>query len=338
MELTNFLLIAILILLIFIIYQLFRKPKQNKEIRIDENIKNLKEDFNTRIKENTEAMTNQMRDQGDKSLNLIKEITREITEVKETNKNILSFTDELSEIGKILKNPQRRGVWGEKILEQIISNVIPANQYKLQHSFQNGKKADAVIKLMDDKIVSIDAKFSLDNYVKLLEDNTEEVAKKLREDIKKRIDETAKYIIPEENTLDFAFMFIPSESLYYDILTNKVGSGETAEDLIEYAFKKKRVIIISPTTLIAYIQTIHLGMRSFKIEKEAEKMLKELETFKNNIDKYTENLTKVGRGINAVVNHFNNAQTNFRQIDKGFLKFLGKSNEFKSEEIEKPKE
>ena len=181
----------------------------------------------------------------------MEDITKELTEVKTTSREMLSFTDQLQALERTLKNPQRRGAVGEYVLEQVIANVLPPDSYTMQYSFKNGARADAVVLLRDKKMISIDAKFSLDNYTKLLEgdvEDTAEVERRLKEDIKARIQETTKYILPKEGTLDYAFMFIPSESLYYDLLTQKIGAGDGAQNMLEYAFRQHKVVIVSPTT------------------------------------------------------------------------------------------
>ena len=134
---------------------------------------------------------------------------------------------------------------GEYYLQNVLDNVLPADRYKLQYKFKNGEMVDAVIFLEKSKILPIDSKFSLENYNRLIEEKSktekEALIKKFKQDLKGRIDETSKYIRPQENTMDFAFMFIPSEAIYNDLLTNKIGAADTsARDLIEYAFQEKR--------------------------------------------------------------------------------------------------
>ena len=149
---------------------------------------------------------------------------------------------------------------------------IPLFENLIQYKFNNSEIVDAVIFLDKQKILPVDSKFSLENYNRMIESEGEEkkqLAKKVRDDLKIRIDETAKYIRPNENTMDFAFMFIPSESLYYDMLIGKVGSnGGDERDLIEYAFRDKRVIVVSPTSFMAYLQTVLQGLKSLQIEEQ----------------------------------------------------------------------
>ena len=173
--------------------------------------------------------------------------------------------------------------------------------------FKSGVRADAVVFLRDDKLVCVDAKFSLDNYAKLLEgtaENLKAVERQLKEDIKMRVQETAKYILPKEGTLDYAFMFIPSESLYYDLLTQKIGSGDQAENMLEYAFNQHRVIIVSPTTLLAYLQTVNLGLRSLRVEEHAQEILKRVETLLKHLSGHAKAFQGVGRALGTAVNQY----------------------------------
>ena len=193
-----------------------------------------------------------VREQFGESQKLIKEITAELVHVKETSRQVVGFAEQLQNLQDILQNPKQRGVLGEYFLQTVLENVFPPGRFKMQYKFENGDIVDAVIFLDKNKILPIDSKFSLENYNRILETRDslerERLEKLFKQDLKNRIDETSKYIRPSENTMDFAFMFIPSEAIYYDLLINQVGSVKTnTRDLIEYAFKNKRVIMVSPT-------------------------------------------------------------------------------------------
>ena len=294
---------------------------------------------NKQMQSQAELMHKQMRAQFDSSKKLVEDITKELTEVKATGREMLSFTDQLQSLERTLKNPQRRGVMGEYVLEQVIANVLPPDAYTMQHSFKNGARADAVVFLQDKKIISIDAKFSLENYTKLLEgdlDDTTEIERRLKEDIKARIQETAKYILPKEGTLDYAFMFIPSESLYYDLLTQKIGIGDSAQNMLEYAFKQHKVIIVSPTTLLAYLQTVNLGLRSLKVEEHAQTIIKQVEVLRKRLENHAKAFHSVGKALGTVVNHYNKAEQQYDLIDKDVYKITGAGGEYTRELLDKP--
>jgi len=139
----------------------------------------------------------------------------------------MGFAQQLQSLENILKNPKQRGILGEYYLETILKNVLPPRLYQMQYKFKNGEIVDAVV-FVKDKIIPIDSKFSLENYNKMAAETNparkEELEKIFKIDLKNRIDETAKYIRPDEKTMDFALMFIPSEGIYYDLLINEVGS------------------------------------------------------------------------------------------------------------------
>ena len=148
---------------------------------------------------------------------------------------------------------------------------------------------------------------------------------RVRQDLKQRIDETSKYILPNENTMDFAFMFIPSESLYYDLLIGGVGTGAGARDLLEYAFQDKKVIIVSPTSFMAYLQTVLQGLRSLQIEKQAKEIQSRVVQLGRHIDVYEQLMHKLGNSLSTTVNHYNNAHKELKKIDKDVIKVSNKT-------------
>jgi DNA recombination protein RmuC len=258
------------------------------------------------------------------SAKYIAEVTEKLTKLDETNKQVVDFSSQLKNLQDILKNPKQRGVLGEYFLEETLKNVMPPNSYQMQYAFNNGEIVDAVV-FIKDKVVPIDSKFSLENYEKLLNNNDPEIRLKLekqfRADVKNRIDETSKYIRPSENTMDFAFMFIPSEAIYYDLLVNKVGAVTiNTRDLIEYAFADKKVIIVSPTSFLAYLQTVMQGLRALKIEESAKEIRANIEKLGNHMNTYEVYLKKMGASMATTVSHYNSAYKEFGKIDKDIAK------------------
>ena len=318
--------LAILVLLIIILFMLSRGSGGE--------VGRLNETFDRRMGQNIEELRKISTNQLDRLKEMESNITKEVSEVKFTGKQMLGFTEQLKEVERILKSPQQRGALGEVLLDQIIHNVLPAGSYEFQHTFSNGLRADAVIKL-DDKLIAIDAKFSLGAYSEYVETTDQEKQDKLEKHIKAllkdRIKETSKYILPNENTLDFAFMFIPSETVYYDLISNRIGSGE--ENMIEYAYNQHKVIIVSPTTLLAYLQTVQLGLKSLKIEQEAKNILKHLQQLQKHHSSYIDVFHRLGKTIGTTVSHYNNAQSQYNLIHKDMEKLTGKESKFKKEEI-----
>ena len=217
-------------------------------------------------------------------------------------------------------------MFGEFYLESVLDNVLPPGQYQMQYKFKDGEIADAVIFLDKNQILPIDSKFSLENYNRMIEatgDERDKLLAKVKVDLKGRIDETSKYIRPSEGTMDFAFMFIPSESLYYDLLINNVGTGGSSRDLIEYAFRDKHVIITSPTSFMAYLQTVLQGLRSLQIEEQAKDIQIRVGKLGQHINRFDEYMTKLGRSLGQTVGHYNDAHKELGKVDKDVIKIAG---------------
>lgn len=256
----------------------------------------------------------------------LKQVTQEITKVGETGKNIQGFASQLQSLENILRNPKQRGVLGEYFLETVLKNVLPPEAYRIQYRFKNGEIVDALI-ITKDGYIPIDAKFSLENYNRLVaaesKSDREALEKQFKLDLTKRIDETSKYIRPEEGTLDFAFMFIPADGLYYDLLVQKVGALDiNSEDLIKYAFKKK-VLIVSPTTFFAYLQTVMQGLRALKIEESTKQIQKHVDKLQKHLMAYTEHYGRVGKLLSSTVTAYNTANKELQKVDKDILNISG---------------
>lgn len=274
----------------------------------------------------------------------IEEISKRLTELWETNKQIKDIWGQLEGLEKILKNPKQRGILWEYFLETVLKNIFAPESYKLQYPFKNGEIVDAVI-FIKEKLIPIDSKFSLENYSKILESQSDEerakYEKDFKNDLKKRIDETSKYIRPDEGTMDFAFMFIPSEAIYYDLLINKVGALKiNTSDLIEYAFKEKKVIIVSPTSFYAYLQTVLQWLKAMQIEEAAKDIQKQVSILANHLWAYEEYLGKVWNSLSTTVNHYNKAYKEFGKIDKDVIKITSweSGGNIKVLEIENPEQ
>jgi hypothetical protein len=253
---------------------------------------------------------------------------------------VVDVADELKTLQNVLQNPKQRGVFGEFYLESVLDNVLPPKNFQTQYRFKSGVIADAVIFLDRNKILPIDSKFSLENYNRMIqaEDKTERerLLNLVKQDLKGRIDETSKYILPEEGTMDFAFMFIPSESLYYDLLINNVGNGGSARDLIEYAFRDKRVIIVSPTSFMAYLQTVLQGLRSLQIEEQAKDIQIRVGKLGDHIRKFDDLMNKMGKSLSTTVNHYNNSYKELNKIDKDVVKISGGQAVIEAEIVDRP--
>lgn len=268
------------------------------------------------------------------------EVTRAVTEANEGSKQVLGITEELHNLQKVLTNQKHRGNLGEASLELILGNILPPGTYRLQHMFANGDKVDAVVEAKDG-IIPIDAKFSLDNYNRLANETDPqkkaEIEKEFVADLKKRIDETAKYIRPPEGTLPFAMMFIPAEGIYYDLLVNEIGAVKSnTRSLIDYAYRDKNVIVVSPTTFAAYLRSVLYGFRAFKIEESARDISKRVEELGKHLKAYEEYYQKLGNSLGTTVAHYNNGYKELKKVDKDVLKIAGTSGGIDPLALEKP--
>lgn len=299
------------------------------------------ERVNQQLTEGMMASSKTLQNQFKQSSDIIKEVTSKLTKLDETNKQVVSFAEQMKSLENILTNPKQRGILGEYFLETLLANVLPPNQYKMQYPFKGGEIVDAVI-FFKDKIIPIDAKFSLENYNKLMQENDKEKRAKLektfKQDIKNRIDETSKYIRPSDNTTDFAFMFIPAEGIYYNLLIYKTGTVEVnTHDLVEYAFKK-HVIIVSPTSFYAYLETVLQGLKALEMEESVKDVIKRVGELAKHLNSYQIYMEKLGNNLGTTVNMYNSASGEFRKIDKDVVKITGgkESINYNLEQIDKP--
>jgi len=282
-----------------------------------------------------------MQEQFGQSFAVIKDVTQKLTELDSTNKQVVGFAQQLQSLENILKNPKQRGILGEYYLETVLKNVLPPQSFQMQYKFKNGEIVDAAV-FVKDKIIPIDSKFSLENYNKIINEKNEtrkrELEKIFKADLKMRIDETSKYIRPGEGTMEFALMFIPSEGIYYDLLINEVGAVKVnTRDLIEYAFTQKRVIIVSPTNFLAYLQTVLQGLRALQIEESAKEIRQRVEMLGKHLAAYNEYLNKLGSHLTTSVNAYNAAAKEFTKIDKDVLKITGADRDkLENGQIDKP--
>ena len=313
--------------LVMVIFLLFRKKEEKPEngmLMLQQQMNNL-----------TNIVDNKLGE----SMKVILNVTEKLTRLDETNKQVVSFTEQLRQLQNILANPKQRGILGEYYLETVLKNVLPPGSYQMQYSFRDGTMVDAVV-FAAKRIIPVDSKFSLENYNRILEAREGSEKKRYEtafiNDLKARIEETAKYVKPEENTMDFAFMFIPSEAVYYDLLINKVGAiAEETNNLIYYAGKKK-VIVVSPTSFLAYLQTVLQGMRNQKISEKAQEIIKEVERFGRHLAVYSEYMKRLGSHLSDTVGAYNKAGKEFSKFDKDVVKITGGKPKIEVEEVEPP--
>lgn len=287
-------------------------------------------------------MQSSMQKQLGESAKLVADVTQRLAKLDETNRRVVDVADELKTLQNVLQNPKQRGVFGEYYLESVLENILPSKNYQMQYKFKDGEIVDAVVFLDKGQILAVDSKFSLENYNRMVsakdKPDREKLLAKVRTDLKGRIDETSKYIRPSEGTMEFAFMFIPSESLYYDLLIGDVGTGSSARDLIEYAFRDKKVIIVSPTSFMAYLQTVLQGLRSLQIEEQAKDIQVRVGKLGQHIGKFEEYMQKLGAALGTTVNHYNAAHKELGKVDKDVVKIAGNDPSIEPLLIDKPQQ
>ncbi|MDB5244733.1 MAG: hypothetical protein JWN18_603 [Parcubacteria group bacterium] len=308
-------------------------------VLLQQQLQNLERTLDTRVSESAKAMQENSHRQFSESARLIKEITQEVTSVKEIGRMTQGFAEQLQSLQDLLKNPKQRGILGEYYLETVLKNVMSPEDYAIQYPFKNGEIVDAVV-FVNKKIVPIDSKFSLDNYNRFVSAQVgslerENAEKAFVNDLKMRITETAKYIRPEENTMDFAFMFIPSEGIYYDLLTNQVGGGEE-ENLIQRAAGKYKVIIVSPTSFLAYLQTVMQGLKALKIEEKAVEIQQRVGELGKHVAAYEQFYKKLGTSLSTSVSHYNAGYKELGKIDKDVYRISESKIGIEPELLEKP--
>lgn len=306
-------------------------------------VNELKESLNDKISDKLDKSQKHLSDalqrQFAESSRIITDITRRLTKLDETNKRVVDVADELRSLQNVLQNPKQRGVLGEFYLKQILENLLPPGSYELQYRLGDGLVVDAVIKL-DGRLLPIDSKFSLENYNRLIDcqpDQRAALEKAFKDDLKKRIDETAKYILPRQGTLDQALMFIPSEAIYYDLLANKVGtSGVNGRDFMHYAAVDKRVTVVGPSTLSAMLQIVAQGLQSLEIQKDTELIRKNVEQLGRHLRGFDAYMNKLGNSLGSTVGHFNNAHKELARVDKDVVRIAGGNSEIEPLLLDRP--
>jgi DNA recombination protein RmuC len=246
--------------------------------------------------------TKQLNERLDTAARVIRDVEKEVGQMSEIGRNMRELQD-------FLKSPKLRGNIGEQVLKDLIAQMFPKTSFYLQYEFKSGEKVDAAIKT-DAGILPIDSKFPMENYQKMTK-ATEKGEKQMFEkefvrDVKKHIDAISKkYILPTEGTMDFALMYIPSESVYYEIV-NQI-------DVLDYA-RKARVYMVSPSTLYAHLQTILLSFEGKKIESKSKELFTLLRSMQIDYEKIEENMSTLGKHINNAYSQFGNVLSGFSNL------------------------
>jgi len=342
--------LLVIIVLIGSVIGLYFFIKKQIEINSKESKKEFESKLDTFVEafklESAKNLADQIKDSKQDQKNMsdtLEKVTKELEKIKGTNEQVLTFANQMKTLEKILGNQKQRGILGEIQLENLLANVLPPELFQMQYSFSNNEAVDAIIKV-GEFVIPIDAKFSLDNYNKMIEsDETDaerlnDLERKFKNDIKNRIDETSKYIRPNEGTVDYAYMFIPADGLYQDLLNNKVGSLKINQrDLVSYAYQKK-VMIVSPMSLFPMLQVTSKALNNMKVEESIQEIQINIEKLGNHLKAYLTYHEKLGNSLSTVVNHYNVSNKEFKKIDKDITKLTSNkaSIGIETESLERP--
>jgi len=329
-----------------VLWVIFRNHSRGQQqgsdgmLMMQKELQELRSTVDRKLTESSDRIHDSVRTQLGESARIVKEVTEGLTKLDETNRQVISFADQLQNLQEIFKNPKQRGVVGEYYLETLLKNVLPPGNYQMQYGFSNGEIVDAVV-FVKDKIIPIDSKFSLENYNRLVEardpSEKDRLEKLFMNDLKLRIQETSKYIRPQEGTMEFAFMFIPHEAIYYDLLVNTVGMvTDDSENLIQRAASKYKVIIVSPTSFLAYLQTVLQGLKAMQIEETAKDIIKRVGELGTHLSKYDQYMGKLGTSLSTTVNSYNTAYKELKKVDKDVLRISEVSPGIEVLEVGKP--
>jgi len=326
----------------FFIKKQIENNSQESKKQIESKLDSLVDAFKL---ESAKNLADQIKDSKQDQKNMsdtLENVTKELQKIKGTNEQVLTFANQMKTLERILGNQKQRGVLGEIQLENLLANVLPPELFQMQYSFSNKEIVDAIVRV-GDFIIPVDAKFSLDNYNKMIEstnkDELAELEKKFKADIKNRIDETSKYIRPNEKTTDYAYMFIPADGLYQDLLNSRVGSLKINQrDLVNYAYEKK-VMIVSPMSLFPMLQITVKALHNMKVEDSINDIIKNVEKLSNHLNAYKTYHDKLGNTLGTAVNHYNDTTKEFKKINKDIIKISGSTDlDINTDLIEKPSE
>ena len=364
---TNLLLIGVGVILLAnfgVVFLIWRRNQQEPEsaqdtqsmLLLQNQLAEMTRALDARLGEGTRSMSESLRMQGDQSqqtkANLqtqmdaitnrmsqqLVEVVKGVTQTQESTKQVFTIAEQLNNLEKVLKNQKQRGNLGEASLELVMSNILPPGAYAMQYEFPGGETVDAIIRTKEG-IIPVDAKFPLENYTRIDAEKDDErraeIEEAFKRDLKKRIDETSKYVRPKDGTLPFAFMYIPAEGIYYDLLNDGIGAVNT-RNLLDYAQNEKKVIIVSPTTFAAYLQSVLYGFKAFKIEEQAKDIAKNVEALSRHLKAYEDYHKRLGTALSTTVNHYNASYKELGKIDKDVLKITDDAVGFELETVEKP--
>ena len=278
----------------------------------------------TLMNQNLNSTQSNITKQLDNSSRIIGDIHTKLGTLETTAKNIQEIGKDISSLQDILQAPKLRGNLGEYLLEELLKQILPGANYETKHNFKNGTQVDAIIKL-GGYIVPVDSKFPLESYQRIISTDNEESKKTFKKEfitsVKKRIDETAKYINPAEGTFDFAMMYIPAENVFYEAIINDSFTNKNYE-ILNYAMEK-HVIPVSPNSFYAYLMALVFGLKGLKIEQEAKTILGELSRIQDRFGKFYTDYSLVGKHLSSAVNKYNDTAKGAEKLNEQVTRITG---------------
>jgi len=318
--------VSLIWVVIFIATVLFLTRRSNDSIskQGEDKINALRSEWSETLSKNTDLILNQLNNMNNSVGSQLSNTAKVFGEVRESIGSLDQKTKQIYEVGKdisslheILRAPKMRGGLGELFLENLLEQVMPRKDfYTLQHSFKSGERVDAVIRI-GKKLVPVDSKFPMESFTRFIQAENDEDKKRAKKEFVKAIREhinsiADKYILPDEDTYDFALMYIPAENVYYEAIIKDEDFGEQ-KSIFSHAIARK-VIPVSPNSFYAYLQVIILGLRGMGIEEKTQEVIKKLITLRGSLERFKIDFDKMGTHIENIKSSYDRAENRLEKF------------------------
>ena len=303
--------------------QLLESQKSNPALEfLQREVANLRDQMAVSLAESAKLVVDSQKTVGerlDKAAEVVGRVQNSLGSLDRATQQVFSVGKDIAQLQEILRAPKLRGSMGELFLGDLLSQILPPKNYSLQHRFKNGNIVDAVVRI--GRLVPVDAKFPLENFKRLAQSQDPQektqARRKFMTDVKRHVDAiNSKYLVPDEDTYDFALMYIPAENVYYETIIKDDNLTDDGPSLMMYAFSK-RVVPVSPNSFYAYLHTISLGLRGLEIEDNARRIMDRLDRLKNDFQRFKEDFSMIGK-------HLSNSQSKYEDAEKRLFRFEDK--------------